>query len=322
MKARHGFKLNNLSRTYGIYLGCAALLLGGVTVPAWGQVTSPANCVNPLNPPSATGTPDMTGGGREASPLSSYAAGCSSKVGTDGSTAIGHGAKVEPYLDEIERNYGGERSVAIGSNANVKASDSVAIGAEAKVGRQDAEGNDIPVGNGVALGSGASVTGNNGVAIGSGASAEADGIAIGQGVTAGENQIRIGKTSQTDVLIGRYNLQTMDSSITTNTAGIATNRGNIATNTAGIARNGSAIAANRQDIDTNQSGVAMAIAFANLPSIASTRGNVGVAFGSFEGSTAGAVGANYNVTKNMNVKAGVSFADDSVGFGGGVGWGF
>ena len=209
----------------------------------------------------------------------------------------------------------GAFGIAIGSEATVRGENSVAIGAGARAAAKDTDGNDIAVENAVALGSGAQVTGNNGVAIGSGARAATDGIAIGQGVTAGENQIRIGKTSQTDVLIGRYNVQTMDSSITTN-------RGNIATNTAGIARNGSAIAANRQDIDTNQSGVAMAIAFANLPSIASTRGNVGVAFGSFEGSTAGAVGANYNVTKNMNVKAGVSFADDSVGFGGGVGWGF
>ncbi len=313
MRTGEKFRLNNLPRTFGVYLGCTALFLGGMTLPAYGQVSSPSPCPTP--PVASTGVTVPT----DDNP-SSYAGGCGANAGTDGSLAIGEKAKVEPYLEgETMR---GASGIAIGNEATVRGENSVAIGAGARAGAEDAAGNDIAVENAVALGSGAQVTGNNGVAIGSGARSATDGIAIGQGVTAGENQIRIGKTSQTDVLIGRYNLQTMDSSVTTNTAGIATNRSNIATNTTGIARNGSAIAANRQDIDTNQSGVAMAIAFANLPSIASTRGNVGVAFGSFEGSTAGAVGANYNVMKNMNVKAGVSFADDSVGFGGGVGWGF
>ena len=441
MKARHGFKLNNLRRTCGVYLGCASLslLLGGMTGPAWGQVTSPQNCVNPLNPPSATGTPDMTGGARNAMPLSSYAAGCNAKVEIDGSTAIGHGAKVKSYtvvvtpestikgakfgtiqkgsttlkvfwtvnsdgtrtyrtytgsvanpqniklLDpknvpvaepglpviitemvdadvrvprvtekrgsssvaigaessvagdesvaigkgatvesdvEVTHTYApdttkpnerrgvyisdgmvydlngeelGEatklmdegklaklsvperwevnvkRAVAIGADSTVTGPNSVAIGAGAMAANRDSTGKDIsPVRNAVALGAGAKVTGDNG-------------IAIGQGVTAGKDQIRIGKESQTDVMIGRYDLQDMDSNITTNTADITTNRGNITTNrgniatnlgyiktntagiatnlrsintnTAGIARNGSAIAANRQGIDTNQSGV-------------------------------------------------------------------
>ena len=154
-----------------------------------------------------------------------------------------------------------------------------------------------PVENALAIGDNAMVEQDGGVAIG--ASAEVtgeDGIAIGRQVSAGENQIRIGAGDQTDVRIGAYNLEIIDTDIETNRADITTNRAGIATNlvsidtnraditgnTASIDTNRADITTNRADITTNRAGIAT-----NLASIDTNRAGIATNLASIDTNRAG-----------------------------------
>lgn len=225
----------------------------------------------------------------------------------------------------------GGQEVAIGRSASVTGEQSVAIGRQARVGSPPSGGGvqpnanaaerSVAIGAGasvnggshdsVAIGQGASVTGANGVAIGQGAGAAANSIAIGRGVTAAADQIRIGGAAQTDVRIGRYELGTMDTRITTNADGVRANA-------AGLRTNAARINDNADDIETNRAGVAMALSLGALPQF--REGNSwGIAASTFESETAIAFGANFDLGANRVVRLGVSSAggetSGAVGFG-------
>lgn len=225
----------------------------------------------------------------------------------------------------------GGQEVAIGRSASVTGEQSVAIGRQARVGSPPSGGGvqpnanaaerSVAIGAGasvnggshdsVAIGQGASVTGANGVAIGQGAGAAANSIAIGRGVTAAADQIRIGGAAQTDVRIGRYELGTMDTRITTNADGVRANA-------AGLRTNAARINDNADDIETNRAGVAMALSLGALPQF--REGNSwGIAASTFESETAIAFGANFDLGANRVVRVGVSSAggetSGAVGFG-------
>ncbi len=203
----------------------------------------------------------------------------------------------------------------------------------------------VPAARAVAIGADSSVTGDNGVALGADATAGENGIAIGAGVTAGANEVIIGSTATTRAVIGGIDLGQLvtntdaadgritaeetarteaDTALGVRITDEATARtgadtaldGRIKTNVADITRN-------RADIDTNRSGIAMAIAFAHLPSVpAGDQGSWGIGAGSFAGKSALAVGISYRVQKNGLIKAGVSSSGGETSFGIGFGKGF
>ncbi len=226
------------------------------------------------------------------------------------SEAVAIGAKAK-----VTQNGG----VAIGAGAEVNGENSIAIGAGAKAGK-----------GATALGAGAKVTGDNG-------------IAIGAGAEAGENEIVIGNERQKKVTIGGFNLADITDDITTNTGNITTNTGNIATNTGNIttnagnittnagniatnagniATNAGNIATNTSNINVNRSGIAMAMAMSNLPTVKGDNGGWGIAGGSFDGESALAVGANFNVGNQGVAKISISSSSGETSFGLGYGMGF
>ena len=108
--------------------------------------------------------------------------------------------------------------------------------------------------------------------------------------------------------------------IATNVADISTNAGGIATNVADISTNAGGIATNADDIETNTAGIATAVALAGLPVFKGGTGGWGIALGSFEGETAIAIGANYNLNQGSSlIRFGISTSSGgtsgTIGFG-------
>jgi len=249
------------------------------------------------------------------------AIGSSASVTGEESVAIGRGARVgaTPTGANVQpRANAAERSVAIGAGATVSAGshDSVAIGRGSEVTgvggvaigggavRLDAQGNPMLDAQGNPIIEDGAQAAAGAVAIGQRANAAANSIAIGRGVTAMANQIRIGGAQTADVHIGMYELRTMDTRITTNTAGIRTNAGRISDNA--------------DDIETNRAGVAMALSLSALPHF--RQGNSwGIAAATFESETAIAFGANFDIGQDRVVRVGISSAggetSGAVGFG-------
>ena len=251
------------------------------------------------------------------------AAEVAARATSENSIAIGQGATLGASVDQTGTNEDGtpilvpraaDNAVAIGAGSHVERSDSVAVGA------------------------GATTTGEGSIALGMGTTAEGDNsIAIGAGAMAGENAIVIGSDAHTSVTVGGMDLTGIDQAVGTNTAGIetnvegiATNAGGIATNAGGISANTSGISANRSDIfrnssdiDSNRSGVAMAIAFAHLPSVATgDRGSWGIGAGQFDGESAIALGMSLRVQERGQIKFGVSSSGGETSVGIGFGMGF
>ena len=153
-----------------------------------------------------------------------------------------------------------------------------------RAGTADTQGADA-----IAIGTDSSATGDNGVAIGTGSSAGENGVAIGNSVAAGANEIVIGNVADT-VTIAGININELDQSVTELD----------------------------QRVTTNRAGIAMAFAFAHLPTVQG--GGWGIAAGSFESETAFAIGAHFELDNNVHLKVGGSASSDGEDSGFGIGF--
>ncbi len=146
----------------------------------------------------------------------------------------------------------------------------------------------------------------------------ADGIATNV-VDIGTNADGIA-TNVADIGTNADGIATNVVDIGTNADGIATNVADIGTNADGIATNVADIGTNADDIETNTAGIATAVALAGLPVFKGGTGGWGIALGSFEGETAVAIGANYNLNQGSSlIRFGISTSSGgtsgTIGFG-------
>ena len=277
----------------------------------------------------------------------------------ENSVAIGEGATLGASVTQTGTESDGvtpvftsqaaDNAVAIGANSRVEpeATNSVAIGADSSVTGD----------GGVAIGAGASA-GENGIAIGAEVEAGENQIRIGN--TEGDNaqtDIKIGAydigviAAATENTVGTNTIGDNEAAIdaitdvngpvstntdlisdnaggiATNVTDISTNAGGIATNVTDISANGvridtnaGNIATNADDIETNTAGIATAVALAGLPVFKGGTGGWGIALGSFEGETAIAIGANYNLNEGSSlIRFGISTSSGgtsgTIGFG-------
>ena len=149
-------------------------------------------------------------------------------------------------------------------------------------------------------------------------------------------------TNVTNIATNVTNIATNTTNISTNTTNIASNYGliglnttNIATNqvailtnaaaiglnTMQIAGNAADIAINRDDIATNASGVASAMAMAQLSEAGPGEKLVlSIGGGNWEGSTALAAGLSGRINQKFSVRGSASLASGNAGFSAGIGW--
>ena len=163
-------------------------------------------------------------------------------------------------------------------------------------------------------------------------------------------------TNTADILSNTYDIADNKADIATNTTNIATNTTNIATNTTNIATNygliglnttnietnqvailtnaaaiglhtmqiaGNAadIAINRHDIATNSSGVASAMAMAQLSEVGPGEKLVlSIGGGNWEGSTALAAGLSGRISQKLSVRGSASLASGNAAVSAGIGW--
>ncbi|WP_424947693.1 YadA-like family protein [Candidatus Spongiihabitans sp.] len=127
-------------------------------------------------------------------------------------------------------------------------------------------------------------------------------------------------TNVADISTNADDIETNTAGIDTNAGGIAANVADISTNAGGIATNVADISTNADDIETNTAGIATAVALAGLPVFKGGTGGWGIALGSFEGETAIAIGANYNLNQGSSlIRFGISTSSGgtsgTIGFG-------
>ena len=138
-------------------------------------------------------------------------------VGTGTTSVAIRGAASATDSISINGNASGQNAISIGKSSTTNTNGGIAVGANASA---TVSGNKA---NPIAIGTNTSCSGQNAVSLGAGATTSADNaIAIGN-VSASTNQIRIGATTNTDVVIGSFDLSTFGSGSGDITAVVAGN---------------------------------------------------------------------------------------------------
>jgi len=255
-----------------------------------------------------------------------------------GATATGGGSSAIAIGSGATTTGGGSSAIAIGSGANVTGggSSAIAIGSGANVTGGGSLGTAIGAftsasGTGTAVGSGSTATGTNSSAIGNGALATfANSAAFGNGATAtSANQQMFGTATNTFTMAGIASAaskaaQSGPVQIVTSDAS-----GNLATGSAaslGFATSADIANINGQLADLNNrtnkanAGVAMAFAFAGVPTLLPTeRFAISGNWGIFEGQNGLAFNAAMRISNNVQLNGGVAYGTSQSIAGGRVG---